>query len=100
LVILCREILVSGLREYLAGLSVGVPVSRLAKWKTFIQMMAIGWLIVGDAGWHVIPVVAIGETLLWLAALLTLVTGYDYLRAGLSHIAGPRAAAGKTQRLA
>ena len=50
LVILCREILVSGLREYLADLRVGVPVSRLAKWKTFIQMMAIGWLIVGDAG--------------------------------------------------
>jgi cardiolipin synthase (CMP-forming) len=102
LVILCREILVSGLREYLAGLSVGVPVSRLAKWKTMIQMMAIGWLIVGDAGWHVIPVIAIGETLLWLAAILTLVTGYDYLRAGLSHIVRPpRAdARGKTQRLA
>jgi len=102
LVILCREILVSGLREYLAGLSVGVPVSRLAKWKTAIQMVAIGVLIVGDAGWHVIPVVAIGETLLWLAAVLTLVTGYDYLRAGLSHIARPpRAdARGKTQRLA
>jgi cardiolipin synthase (CMP-forming) len=100
LVILCREILVSGLREYLAGLSVGVPVSRLAKWKTFIQMMAIGWLIVGDAGWHVLRVVAVGETLLWAAALLTLVTGYDYLRAGLSHIAGPRPAGGKTQRLA
>jgi cardiolipin synthase (CMP-forming) len=100
LVILCREILVSGLREYLAGLSVGVPVSRLAKWKTVIQMMAIGWLIVGDAGWHVIPVVAIGELLLWIAALLTLVTGYDYLRAGLSHIAAPRTTGGKTQRLA
>jgi cardiolipin synthase len=100
LVILCREILVSGLREYLAGLSVGVPVSRLAKWKTGIQMVAIGVLIVGDAGWHVIPVVAIGETLLWAAALLTLVTGYDYLRAGLSHIARPRPAGGKTQRLA
>jgi cardiolipin synthase (CMP-forming) len=100
LVILCREILVSGLREYLAGLSVGVPVSRLAKWKTVIQMMAIGWLIVGDAGWHLIPVVAIGEMLLWVAALLTLVTGYDYLRAGLSHIAAPRAAGGKTRRLA
>jgi cardiolipin synthase (CMP-forming) len=102
LVILCREILVSGLREYLAGLSVGVPVSRLAKWKTMIQMMAIGWLIVGDAGWHVIPVVKIGETLLWLAAILTIVTGYDYLRAGLSHIARPRRtdARGKTQRLA
>ena len=100
LVILCREILVSGLREYLAGLRIGVPVSRLAKWKTFIQMMAIGWLIVGDAGPSLIPVVAIGEALLWIAALLTLVTGYDYLRAGLSHIASPRAAAGKTQHLA
>jgi len=100
LVILCREILVSGLREYLAGLSVGVPVSRLAKWKTAIQMVAIGVLIVGDAGWHVMPVVGIGETLLWIAALLTIVTGYDYLRAGLSHMAGPRQATGKTQRLA
>jgi cardiolipin synthase (CMP-forming) len=100
LVILCREILVSGLREYLAGLRVGVPVSRLAKWKTFIQMMAIGWLIVGDSGWSWLPVVTVGEMLLWLAALLTLVTGYDYLRAGLSHIAAPRAPATKTQRLA
>ncbi len=100
LVILCREILVSGLREYLAGLRVGMPVSRLAKWKTAIQMVAIGVLIVGAAGWHVLPVVRIGEILLWAAALLTLVTGYDYLRAGLPHIAGPRAASGKTRRLA
>jgi cardiolipin synthase (CMP-forming) len=100
LVILCREILVSGLREYLAGLSVGVPVSRLAKWKTAIQMVAIGVLIVGSAGWHVIPVVAIGEMLLWVAALLTIVTGYDYLRAGLSHMAAPRTTTGKSRRLA
>jgi cardiolipin synthase len=100
LVILCREILVSGLREYLAGLRVGMPVSRLAKWKTAIQMVAIGVLIVGDAGWHGLPVVAIGEMLLWLAALLTLVTGYDYLRAGLSHIAAPPPASGKSRRLA
>jgi cardiolipin synthase (CMP-forming) len=88
LVILCREILVSGLREYLAGLRVGVPVSRLAKWKTFIQMLAIGFLIVGDAGPAALPVRAIGEILLWAAALLTLVTGYDYLVAGLRHING------------
>jgi cardiolipin synthase len=101
LVILCREILVSGLREYLAGLRVSMPVSRLAKWKTAIQMVAIGVLIVGNAGWHVIPVVAIGEMLLWIAAFLTLITGYDYLRAGLSHINGPqRTAGGKSQRLA
>jgi CDP-diacylglycerol---glycerol-3-phosphate 3-phosphatidyltransferase len=87
LVILCREILVSGLREYLAGLRVGMPVSRLAKWKTFIQMVAIGFLIVGDAGPAFLPVTAIGESLLWAAALLTLVTGYDYLVAGLRHVA-------------
>ena len=90
LVILCREILVSGLREYLAGLRVGMPVSRLAKWKTMIQMVAIGFLIVGDAGPRWIPVSGIGEALLWLAALLTLVTGYDYLQAGLPHILRPR----------
>lgn len=86
LVILCREILVSGLREYLAELRVGLPVSRLAKWKTTIQMTAIGFLIVGEAGPVRLPVEQIGAVLLWIAALLTLVTGYDYLRAGLSHM--------------
>jgi cardiolipin synthase (CMP-forming) len=90
LVILCREILVSGLREYLAGLRVGMPVSRLAKWKTMIQMVALGFLIVGDAGPSIIPVAMVGETLLWIAALLTIVTGYDYLQAGLRHMARPR----------
>jgi phosphatidylglycerophosphate synthase len=100
-VILCREILVSGLREYLAGLRIRMPVSRLAKWKTAMQMIAIPVLIVGDAGPPVLPTVLIGETLLWAAALLTLVTGYDYLRAGLSHIARPpQPSARKTQRLA
>jgi cardiolipin synthase len=89
LVILCREILVSGLREYLAGIRVGMPVSRLAKWKTLIQMVAIGFLIVGDAGPRLVPVVDIGNLLLWVAALLTLVTGYDYLRAGLLHMTRP-----------
>ncbi len=86
LVILMREILVSGLREHLAGLRVGVPVSRLAKWKTGIQMVAIGVLLVGDAGPSGIPVRYIGEVMLWIAAALTLVTGYDYLRAGLTHM--------------
>ncbi len=89
LVILCRELLVSGLREYLAGLRVGLPVSRLAKWKTAIQMAAIGVLIVGDAGPGLLPVQGIGESLLWIAAMLTLVTGYDYLRAGLAHMTRP-----------
>jgi cardiolipin synthase len=91
LVILCREILVSGLREFLAGIKVGVPVSNLAKWKTGVQMVALGFLIVGTAGpdfWHPeLTTTAIGEALLWIAALLTLITGYDYLQAGLKHMA-------------
>ncbi|MGE0722960.1 MAG: CDP-diacylglycerol--glycerol-3-phosphate 3-phosphatidyltransferase [Alphaproteobacteria bacterium] len=85
-IILCREMLVSGLREYLAGLRVGVPVSSLAKWKTGIQMTAIGFLLVGEAGPAFLPVVAIGTVGLWIAAGLTLITGYDYLRAGLVHL--------------
>ncbi|MBI3517468.1 MAG: CDP-diacylglycerol--glycerol-3-phosphate 3-phosphatidyltransferase [Proteobacteria bacterium] len=92
LVILCREILVSGLREFLATLKVGVPVSRLAKWKTAIQMVALGFLIVGDNG--AFPIRLIGEVGLGLAAVLTLITGWDYLRAGLGHMTDgrPRAA--------
>jgi len=86
LVILCREIMVSGLREHLAILRVRMPVSRLAKWKTAIQMVAIGVLLVGDAGPANLPVRFIGEGLLWLAAALTLITGYDYLHAGLTHM--------------
>jgi len=89
LVILTREIMVSGLREHLAGLRVGMPVSKLAKWKTFIQMLSIGILLVGDAGPAMIRVRAIGEILLWIAAVLTVKTGYDYLRAGLIHINRP-----------
>lgn len=90
IVIMLREILVSGLREYLAGLAVGLPVTRLAKWKTGVQMTALGVLLAGDTGASVIglgllPVSAVGEALLWLAAILTLVTGWDYLRAGLRH---------------
>jgi cardiolipin synthase len=87
-VILCREILVSGLREFLAGLRIGVPVSTLAKWKTMIQMFAIGFLIVGDAGPELLPTRLIGEWGLWFAAVLTLITGYDYLRASLHHLTG------------
>ncbi len=86
LVILGREILVSGLREHLAVIKVRVPVSRLAKWKTGLQMGAIGVLLVGDAGPIYLPVTWIGELMLWAAAVLTLVTGYDYLRAGLVHM--------------
>ena len=87
IIILCREILVSGLREYLAGLNVRVEVTRLAKWKTTLQMVAIGFLVAGDAGDAIVPVVTpIGLSLLWLSALLTLYTGWDYFRAGLRHL--------------
>ena len=86
-VILCREILVSGLREYLAELRVSVPVTRLAKWKTTLQLIAVGFLIAGEAGDAIVPgVTRIGITLLWLSALLTLYTGWDYLQAGLRHL--------------
>jgi cardiolipin synthase len=97
IVILLREILVSGLREYLAGLSVGLPVTKLAKWKTGFQMGALGTLLAGNevaALLHLpLPVAAIGEGMLWIAAVLTLITGWDYLLAGLRHVQDrPRAA--------
>lgn len=88
LVILCREILVSGLREFLAELRIGMPVNRLAKWKTTLQMIAIGFLLVGNAGPVWAPIQEIGEFGLWIAAALTLFTGYDYLRSGLEHMTG------------
>ncbi|EJM98747.1 CDP-diacylglycerol--glycerol-3-phosphate 3-phosphatidyltransferase [Phyllobacterium sp. YR531] len=87
IIILCREILVSGLREYLAELKVSVPVSRLAKWKTTIQMVAVAFLLAGPAGDKIIPIITIlGIVLLWSAALITLYTGWDYFRAGLKHV--------------
>ncbi|MBX9934825.1 MAG: CDP-diacylglycerol--glycerol-3-phosphate 3-phosphatidyltransferase [Methylobacterium sp.] len=87
IVILCREILVSGLREYLAELKVGVPVSRVAKWKTTLQLIAIGFLVAGPAGETILPgTIRIGIGLLWVAAALTLYTGYDYMRAGIRHV--------------
>jgi len=85
LVILCREILVSGLREFLAQVRVSVPVSRLAKWKTAIQIVAIGCLLLGNA----VPALPFGElgiASMWAAAILTLITGYDYFRSGLRHL--------------
>jgi len=96
IVILCREILVSGLREYLAELRVSVPVTRLAKWKTTVQLVAIGFLLAGKAGDEIIaavtgneitPVVTYsGLSLLWISAIVTLYTGYDYFRAGVRHL--------------
>ena len=87
MIILCREILVSGLREYLAALKVSVPVTRIAKWKTTVQMLAIAFLLAGPAGDKVLPYTTeVGIILLWLAAAITLYTGYDYFRAGLKHV--------------
>lgn len=85
-IILCREILVSGLREFLAELQVGVPVTKLAKWKTTFQLVALPVLLIGNAAPYGIPGQLIGEVFLWVAAVLTMVTGWDYLRAGLAHM--------------
>jgi CDP-diacylglycerol--glycerol-3-phosphate 3-phosphatidyltransferase/cardiolipin synthase len=95
LIILVREIAVSGLREFLGSLQVSIPVSQLAKWKTTFQLISLGALILGHAmpWWNVavggltinVPH-TVGLTTLWGAAALTLVTGWDYLRAGLKHM--------------
>ncbi|WP_210359316.1 MULTISPECIES: CDP-diacylglycerol--glycerol-3-phosphate 3-phosphatidyltransferase [Sphingomonas] len=86
LVILLREIAVSGLREFLAGLQVSLPVSKLAKWKTTLQLVSLGALILAGAlpGAPWIKIAGLGS--LWGAAALTLVTGWDYLRVGLKHM--------------
>jgi CDP-diacylglycerol--glycerol-3-phosphate 3-phosphatidyltransferase/cardiolipin synthase len=86
LIILCREILVSGLREFLAELNVKIHVTQLTKWKTTLQMIALGILIIGPAGEkHMTGVLALGTAFLWVAALLTLWTGYGYLKAAIIH---------------
>ncbi|MCH7631129.1 MAG: CDP-diacylglycerol--glycerol-3-phosphate 3-phosphatidyltransferase [Proteobacteria bacterium] len=85
MVIPLREILVSGLREFLSGMEVSVPVTKIAKWKTAFQMIALGALLIGNAAPPWLPAMEIGLTLLWLSAIFTLYTGYDYLKAGLKH---------------
>src|SRR6201996_8557652 len=94
IVIMLREILVSGLREYLAGIRIGLPVTPLAKWKTGFQMGALGTLLAGDTSARLLhigflPVSLIGEVMLWVAAGLTLWTGWDYLPAGWRHAVVP-----------
>ncbi len=96
IVILTREIMVSGLREFLAELRVSVPVTNLAKWKTTMQMVAIGFLLAGPAGDKLMRYYLqdfglftyVGLLLLWISALITVYTGYDYFRAGLRHLMG------------
>jgi cardiolipin synthase (CMP-forming) len=95
IVIMLREILVSGLREYLAGMRIGLPVTALSKWKTGVQMGALGTLLAGNPsavllGMPWLPVTLIGEAMLFTAAALTLVTGWDYLLAGVRHAAQPQ----------
>ena len=89
IIILCREILVSGLREFLAELKVSLPVSNVAKWKTTLQLIALGFLIAGPSGDAIVPgITTTGLVLLWVSALLTLYTGWDYFRAGLKEMIG------------
>jgi cardiolipin synthase len=91
LVILCREILVSGLREFLAGAQVSVPVTRIAKLKTVMQVAAIAALIASSASERMLPgVTAAALVGLWLASALTFYTGYAYWRAGLAHVRGTK----------
>ena len=90
IIILTREILISGLREFLAGGKVKLPVSNLAKAKTFLQMFAISALLTGETGNRIVNfqdynAQTIGIILLWLSAFLTLFTGYEYLRKGIDH---------------
>ncbi|MBW6523894.1 CDP-diacylglycerol--glycerol-3-phosphate 3-phosphatidyltransferase [Sphingomonas sp. RHCKR47] len=86
LVILLREIAVSGLREFLAGLQVSLPVSKLAKWKTTLQLVAFGALILAGALPADAWIKLVGLACLWGAAALTLITGWDYLRVGIRHM--------------
>lgn len=87
IIILCREILVSGLREYLAKFKLKMPVSQLAKVKTFFQMFSISILLAGNSGDKLLGGygLEIGITLLWLSAILTVYTGYDYIKKGIDH---------------
>ena len=85
LIILLREIAVSGLREYLAGIKISVPVSKIAKLKTSLQLIALAILILSESGISIIPILFIGKIALWAAGILTLYTAYDYLKSGFKH---------------
>ena len=86
LIILLREIAVSGLREYLAGIKVSVPVSRIAKLKTSIQLIALALLILTESQITLVPIMIIGKVALWVTGILTLYTGFDYLKSGAKHL--------------
>ena len=88
IIVLMREIFVSGLREFLAELRVSVPVTQLAKWKTTMQLIAIAALLIAPAlqGAKSGIIINLGLSFFWVAAIVTLYTGYDYFRAGLKHL--------------
>lgn len=87
LLILCREFLISGLREFFGPQNIQFPVSKLAKWKTGIQMFALGFLIMGEYGVPVLPLnIEIGYTLLIAATILTVITGWTYVKEGMKHL--------------
>lgn len=91
MIILAREIMVSGLREYLSSFEISLPVTKLAKWKTTFQMVAIGFLLAGDSSAELLninwfPVNVIGSILLWIAAILTMITGWGYIHTGIRFI--------------
>ena len=85
LIILLREITVSGLREYLAGIKVSIPVSRIAKLKTFLQLSALAILILSESTVNFILIIYLGKIFLWLSGILTLYTAYDYVKGSIKH---------------
>ncbi len=85
LIILLREITVSGLREYLAGIKISIPVSRIAKLKTLLQLFALAFLILSESIYNISIILFIGKFFLWVAGLLTLYTAYDYIKTSLKH---------------
>ena len=85
LIILLREITVSGLREYLAGIKISIPVSRIAKLKTLLQLFALAILILSESIYNISLIIFIGKLFLWIAGLLTLYTAYDYIKASIKH---------------
>ena len=85
LIILLREITVSGLREFLAGIKVSVPVSRIAKLKTLLQLCSLALLILSESLMEITTIIFMGKIFLWIAGLLTMYTAYDYIRASIKH---------------
>ena len=85
LIILLREITVSGLREYLAGIKISIPVSRIAKFKTLFQLCSLALLILSESITNLLIIALLGKIFLWIAGILTLYTAYDYVKGSIKH---------------